>query len=114
MPRYYHNGDMSLRPPTVKHPTLGPCITAPPCTWDLDPFTKTRAPKYVPLEHPSSICFYTAETGLHVIPPGGYVDIPPTISEDAVKGMAPHLLTEEEAIAAGLVAPPLVLVKAKR
>ncbi len=50
--------------------------------------------------------------GFFVVPPGGYVDIDPSISEKTVKSLAPHLLTEVEAMARGLLEPAPVMRKA--
>lgn len=61
--------------------------------------------EYVDWPGEGSIAFGLLGYGFYVVPPGGHVDLDPTIPEDTVKAYAPHLLTEAEAMARGLVKP---------
>ena len=61
---------------------------------------------------PGSITLGLQGVGFFVVPPGGHVDIDNSVSEKTVKAMAPHLLTEAEAMARGLIEPPPVMKKA--
>jgi hypothetical protein len=106
--RFYHPGAREdINPPTVNHPTMGRCITAPPSMWDTCPFTKVKIPKYVPAQ-PHSLAL-AIDDRFYVVPPTqpdgspGFVDLPDYLPVKVVKNMAPHLLTEREARTAGLL-----------
>lgn len=60
---------------------------------------------------PGSITLGLPGVGFFVVPPGGHVDIDNSVSEKTIKAMAPHLLTESEAMARGLLEPPPVMKK---
>jgi len=60
---------------------------------------------------PGSITLGLPGVGFFIVPPGGHVDIDNSIPEKTVKAMAPHLLTEAEAMARGLLEPPPVMKK---
>ena len=58
---------------------------------------------------PGSITLALPGVGFWVVPPGGYIDIdyPP----ETVKSIAPHLLTEAEALERGIAQPAASPVK---
>lgn len=60
---------------------------------------------------PGSITLGLPGVGFFVVPPGGHVDIDNSVPEKTVKAMAPHLLTEAEAMSRGLLEPPREMKK---
>lgn len=78
-------------------------IKKPGSYCNLDQFGNP-IPEWVDWEQ-GSIAFGILGYGFFVVPPNGHVDLDYTVPEDLVKAHAPHLLTEAEAMARGLVKP---------
>lgn len=70
--------------------------------------TGSPIPELVPWE-PGSVAFGLLGYGFFVVPPGGDVVLDPSVPEKAVKDVAPHLLTEAEALARGFLKPAVEL-----
>lgn len=98
MPRLWNPGvdreGNPLRPPLIKHPTLGDCIAKPLlfCPHDKD---GNAIPQYLPAK-PGSACFGLHGYGFWVIGPGESVDLDPGIPVSSLKSEAPALMSDEE------------------
>lgn len=108
MARYYHDGSRN-NVPSLNHPTLGRAVKVPSTFWPVDPNVRDemgrpmRVPQYAPLPE-DAICISLMDYGFFVVPPGGSIEIPENvIRPDRLKNLAPQLLTEDEARAAGLI-----------
>jgi len=101
--RFYHDGSHN-RVPTVNHPTLGPAVRVPPMFWQTDPITNAKIPAFMACP-PDALAFSIPGVGTFVVKRGESVDlpVPERMSVASLKNMAPQLLTEEEARAAGVL-----------
>lgn len=102
--RFYHDGSNDKCHAAFKHSEHGWIVRRPDLYCPKNPQSGDAIPQYEECG-PNAIAFGIPGK-FCVVEPGGYVDVPNEISVAIIKSIAPRLLTEEEALVAGIAQRP--------